>query len=929
MLLLIIPSMINAQFYFFGRNKVQYEDFDWKVIKTDHFNIYYYGEFEEMAEIGAKYAEDAYEEYKVKFNHVVSEQIPLIFYNTHIHFQQTNTQPGFIPEGVGGFFEFLKGRVVIPYMGSLAQFEHVIRHELVHVFMVTKIYNIYTTHRISLERFPELWFVEGLAEYWSTTWDSQGEMVMRDAVLNGIFNDLQDMYKVYGSFIMYKAGQKFLEFVSSQYGEDKILALIDNSWRFEKFDDLMEFVLNEKIEEINYKFAYFLKQIYFPLYENKVPHNLQGKQITKEGFNFSPGLLKDEKNNSVFFVGNMDGYSSLYRIDLDSTNHPIDDAQVVVRGEKESVYESFHLLKPSLAVSNNGIVAFVTKSGATDALHFYSASQDKIIKRFQSQEIISIEAPAFSNDNKKLAFTGIDSKGYNDLYTIDIETMTYTRLTNDFYSESEPVFSRNDSSLLFISDRTEGLFKQSHNLFEYTFVNSEITYLTYIDANISEPTINYSTGEIYFTSDNDGVENIWKLVKDENNDPIGMSKVTDFITPIFEFLFIDSNTVLTSAIEKFSFQFYLYNLNESRVIDNKYTAFNFTLASGKWNPVKLSVETQRDRLIYENDYTLDYAVSQVITDPVFGTRGGALLTLSDMLGDDKYLFLIFNTAEVQSEILENFNVAISRVNSKLRTNYGYGVFHFSGRRYDIRESDEFFYERSYGGYFSLVFPFSQFQRIETDISIANSDKELFYNLSSRKALLITNTISFVHDNSIWGPTGPLDGSRFRLMLGYTSDVKYSNVNYYSLIGDYRHYLRLGLRTSLAARASVFFNHGKEARRYFAGGSWDLRGYKRFSIRGEKMWLSSIELRYPLIDRFIVNFPFFGLGFFNVRGALFADAGSAWDTKYISTKGSIGLGIRMNFLNAIIFRYDIGKRIEDNFSSIQNGLFYQFFFGWDF
>ena len=154
--------MINAQFYFFGRNKVQYEDFDWKVIKTDHFNIYYYGEFEEMAEIGAKYAEDAYEEYKVKFNHVVSEQIPLIFYNTHIHFQQTNTQPGFIPEGVGGFFEFLKGRVVIPYMGSLSQFEHVIRHELVHVFMVTKIYNIYTTHRISLERFPELWFVEGL-----------------------------------------------------------------------------------------------------------------------------------------------------------------------------------------------------------------------------------------------------------------------------------------------------------------------------------------------------------------------------------------------------------------------------------------------------------------------------------------------------------------------------------------------------------------------------------------------------------------------------------------------------------------------------------------------------------------------------------------------------------------------------------------------
>ena len=300
-----------------------------------------------------------------------------------------------------------------------------------------------------------------------------------------------------------------------------------------------------------------------------------------------------------------------------------------------------------------------------------------------------------------------------------------------------------------------------------------------------------------------------------------------------------------------------------------------------------------------------------------------------MLGDDKYLFLIYNTAEIQSEILKNFNVAISRLNTKFRTNYGYGIFHFSGRRYDIRESDEFFYERSFGGYFSFIFPFSQFNRIETGISVANSDKELFNDIISRKALLLTNTVSFVHDNSIWGPTGPVDGSRFRLLLGYTSDIKYSNVNYYSVIADYRKYLRLSLRTALAARASVFYNHGKEARRYFAGGSWDLRGWKRFSIRGEKMWLSSLEFRFPLIDRFIINFPFLGLGFANIRGAAYFDAGAAWDEKYSGTMGSIGTGIRLNFLNAIVFRYDIGKRIENDFRDIQNGLFYQFFFGWDF
>jgi hypothetical protein len=77
--LLIIPITLQAQFYFFGRNKVQYEKFEWKVLKTEHFNIYYYHDFGEMAEIGAKYAEDAYEEFKQKFNHVIIRKIPADF----------------------------------------------------------------------------------------------------------------------------------------------------------------------------------------------------------------------------------------------------------------------------------------------------------------------------------------------------------------------------------------------------------------------------------------------------------------------------------------------------------------------------------------------------------------------------------------------------------------------------------------------------------------------------------------------------------------------------------------------------------------------------------------------------------------------------------------------------------------------------------
>ncbi|MEX2088748.1 MAG: hypothetical protein WEB62_03215, partial [Bacteroidota bacterium] len=119
LLLLLLTQCASAQFYYFGRNKVQYTEFEWKVLRTEHFDIYYYTEMRELAQRGAFLAEESYKHLEQKFNHNVANRIPLIFYSSHLHFQQTNVTPGFIPEGVGGFFEFLKGRVVIPFQGSM------------------------------------------------------------------------------------------------------------------------------------------------------------------------------------------------------------------------------------------------------------------------------------------------------------------------------------------------------------------------------------------------------------------------------------------------------------------------------------------------------------------------------------------------------------------------------------------------------------------------------------------------------------------------------------------------------------------------------------------------------------------------------------------------------------------------------------------
>lgn len=925
LLFVALPCVGYAQYYSFGQNKVQYSKFDWKVLKTEHFDIYYYGQFEEIAKIGGAYAEDAFDDLKVKFNHVVLRRIPLIFYNTHLHFEQTNTTSGFIPDGVGGFFEFMKGRVVIPFDGSVSSFKHVIKHELVHVFTMSKLYNILTDHRSVNENEPPLWYTEGLAEFFSTEWDSQAEMVMRDAVLYNYFNGLQSFNSVYGTFLMYKAGQFFFGFVSEKYGPEKVNRMLENIWLFDSFDKVIAYTIGKPFYQIETEFQNYLRLQYFPLYKNQYPLEGYSRKLTDFGYNFNPVLYNKDGKKTIIFAANRDGYSSLYRMNYSDTVL-MEKPELLLQGEKTSDLEAFHLFQSAIDVSDSGVVAFVTKAGENDAIHFFSVEKREEVKKYYNEYLVSISSPRFSASGQKVVFQAVDKKGYSDLYIYDFSIDQSVRITNDYYDDKSPVWL-NDSTIVFTSDRTTGEYEKKYNLFKINIGDYQITQLTNINSNITDPFIKKNV--IYFSCDLYGVRNIYKTEPDSSGACKAVKKLTSFMSSVFYPMVVSDDEILVSGYEKSSMNIYSINLKDIPDSQKAIEMKPVTADNKRWIAKSVDTVSNIKESKFENEYTLDYAESQITTDPVYGTRGGAVLSLSDLLGNDNYYFLLYNTAEVQSDFLSSFNVELARVYLGSRANYSYGVFHFNGRRYDLEDSDEYYYERSFGGFFALNFPLTRFQRIETSISIANSDKEVVTGLIERKALLWSNSISYVSDNSLWGPTGPVDGHRLRFSLAFTSDVKYNNVNYYTVMADYRNYLRLGYLSALAFRTSIYCNEGKEARRFLMGGSWDLRGWPRWSIRGEKMWISSVELRFPVIDQIGLRFPFGGVGLPGFRGALFFDAGNAWDNSYDETLGSIGAGIRFNLFGALALRYDIGKTIQDNFTKLQKGLFYQFFFGWDF
>src|SRR6185369_16872736 len=116
-----VAGPAHAQPGSFGQNKIQYTDFKWRVLASKHFDLYYYPEEDTLAHTALRIAEEAYDGLSARMRHEVTRRIPLIIYSSHNDFEQTNVSPSFLPEGVGGFTEFLKGRVALPYQGSYSE----------------------------------------------------------------------------------------------------------------------------------------------------------------------------------------------------------------------------------------------------------------------------------------------------------------------------------------------------------------------------------------------------------------------------------------------------------------------------------------------------------------------------------------------------------------------------------------------------------------------------------------------------------------------------------------------------------------------------------------------------------------------------------------------------------------------------------------
>ncbi len=605
--------------------------------------------------------------------------------------------PYFLPEGVQGFTEFAKGRVVLPYTGSYAEFKHVIHHELVHVFQLSILEEVYKKHRKAQYVVPPLWFSEGLAEYWSTKWDAQGTMVVSDMVLEDKLPQITELWRYNGTFTIYKLGQSLCEYIGTTYGDDALRRLYTELYKDDRFEKTMARVTGTPVRRISEDWIYGLKRKYFPEVKDRMTLALAGEErATSEGINLKPVAAPDTTmlgGCRYFFISARSGYTNIYSANWKGREH---DVKSVVRGQRAAQFESFHPFQSRIDVSKKGELCFVSKWNQRDALFIYDIKEKRVLIREYLDDLISLTSPSWNRDGTKIALAGLKPSGMMDLYVFNRETKELTRLTNDFYTDLDPTWSPDGKQIAFASDRTRFGADGHNNLFLIDVETLGIRYLTCGPWTDQTPSWSPDGSRIAFASDRDGQFDLY------GTDLSGTGgRFKRLLGSAMDPSWLPGGKgLLFTGFRRGGFGIY-----QMAAADSLVDPFTLTTeeAPTPWRWEDTLARSTQTPAPYEPRYGLDLVQGGIAVEPTENVGEGLQGAVSDLLGNRLFYFQLGNTAQSTNEILSRMNGGAWFINLQHRWNYGMGVFHTAGD-YQDAIGDQYF-ERRAGVSLLASYPF--------------------------------------------------------------------------------------------------------------------------------------------------------------------------------------------------------------------------------
>ncbi|MEZ4910605.1 MAG: hypothetical protein R2774_07055 [Saprospiraceae bacterium] len=695
---LVIIDSISGQY--FGKNKPRYTNFEFKTVETPHYLISHYLENDTVIRDLVNFSELWYQNHNKFFGKAINFKNPVLIYNSHPEFQQTNAISGEIGVGTGGVTEAFKNRVVFPLAYSQQSTQHVFIHELVHAFQFNYIINSDSTSLRNLANVP-LWMVEGMSEYLSRgKVDPFTSMWMRDAVIHNKLPDINKMddYK----YFPYRYGQALLAYLGGTYGDNYIVPLFENTALYGLEIGFATTFLKDT-KTISQEWHQALKAQFSLPRQDKVSKP-QGKVTMSDDkggkMNLSPVISPNGKY--VIFLSEKDIFNmDLFLADVNRGTILNKVTSFTTSGDLDYIngYESAGCWSP-----NGKDFAFVGTKKGRNVLVIKDADTGKEIETFDVEGLPAFVNPVYHPQGKEIIVLGLVD-GMPDLYSINIKTQKAHRLTHDKYSESMPSFSSDGKMLAFSYDkksvdanRINGVFSFDLAIMDYETKEIKILDIFH-GANNLNPVFDFEDN-IYFVSDRDGKRNLYKYlvpsgkVLQETDLNTGISGISD-LSPMISAsskkdkmvytYYTDGGYTLMSASAK--------DLLNQEVEDTKTIDFSSgtlpTYNSQKVDYVDNSfknssvdiqnIDIKYKSIPFKSSFKLDYVgggggIGLGVNSNSFrsstGLQGGIDMLFSDLLGNHQ----IYSQVALNGEITDLGGI-VSYINRKHPIAWGVGLSH--------------------------------------------------------------------------------------------------------------------------------------------------------------------------------------------------------------------------------------------------------------
>lgn len=532
-ILLLTAESGLAQYFTFGKNRVQYNEFEWRYIQSEHFDVYYYDSLNyELADFAVRTLESSLKQLSEDYRHDIADRIKVIVYDSHNDFSQTNAAA--LPvnaEGIGGATEPFKNRIIMPFSGNYTEFRSTLQHELSHavfndMFYGGSVQNI-INNNIQLI-FPN-WFDEGLAEYVSNGWDTNSDMFIRDAVIN---NYLPDIPQLYG-YTAYRGGQSLWNYIVEEYGREKIGEILQIIKTQRDIEVAFKRGLGLSLTELSERWKDFYRKRYLPEVAEREDISSFATLVTERDkagtYNTSPAI--SPQGDKIAMITNERRYLDVI-VTSAVTGKKL---KTVVKGSDNINFEELNILNPNLSWSPDGEkLTLSAKSKGADDLAIVDYSTGKV-KKIKFPKLDAIGSVAWSPDGNKIAFDG-NIGPYQDIFVYNIETREFLNITNDVISDFEPAWSADSRTVYFVSTRGDKVELNTHkenykmlldddlystDIYSVQIGSTRATRLTKTpDWSENQPATTRD-GKLLFISDQNGIPNIYRLnLEDRTTAPL-------------------------------------------------------------------------------------------------------------------------------------------------------------------------------------------------------------------------------------------------------------------------------------------------------------------------------------------------------------------------------------------------------------------------